>query len=65
MTHDHESCGSCGLGAIIFFQSNQTMNICINELCRTTRFDFIDFQNSFVYGTNTTTKQAISIEGDF
>ena len=41
------------------------MNICINELCRTAGFDFIDFENSFVYGTNTATKETISTEADF
>ena len=47
------------------FKSTQTMNICINELCRTAGFDFIDFENSFVYGTNTATKETISTEADF
>ena len=47
------------------FKSTQTMNICINELCRTAGFDFIDFENSFVYGTYTATKETISTEADF
>ena len=41
------------------------MKICINEECRATGFNFIDFENSFVYGTADIVASNIPSQADF